>query len=541
VEEETTTGFPATHHPLSLEILMSAITLRRWAAVLVLLTISFVLVTVCTEWSAARPGEAKPPTVFVPPVQPGTWPMLGGTPGRNQVNPLPQTIPATWEVSKGKEGNLKWSIPLGTYSYGGPVIAGGRIFIGTNNANPRDPKVTGDKGIVMCFDEATGKFLWQAVHDKLPNPNLNDTKEHGVASNPVIDGDRLYYVSNRCEVVCATTAGKGDKADILWTYDLIKELKVYPCYLANSSPLVIDDLVFALTANGTNPDTGALPSPEAPTLVAINKKTGKLAWSDASPGKGIMYGQWSSPAAYQVDGVWQVVYGGGDGWLRGFDAASGKALWKFDLNPKNAVFKRGGSGDRSFVVGVPVVAEGRIYVAVGWDPDASGAGHLWCIDPTRKPGNKDLDLTPPDQSFDPKSPANKDSGLVWHLGGPILPRPKKGRDIYFGRTLSTVAVHDGLVYAAEMEGFLKCLDARTGEVIWDEDLKSGTWNSPFYVDGKVFMGTDNEMIVFKAGRQKQRLATIDMEHPLKTPPVAVNGVLYVNTSEMLFAISQGGK
>ncbi len=278
--------------------------------------------------------------------------------------------------------------------------------------------------------------------------------------------------------------------------------------------------------------------------MAVNKKTGKLAWSDASPGKNIMEGQWSSPAALQVDGVWQVIYGGGDGWLRGFEARTGKLLWKFDLNPKNAVFKPGGAGDRNYVVAVPVVADNKIYIAVGQDPDAgNSAGHVWCIDPTKKPTNKDLDLSPPDQSFDPKAPANKDSGLVWHYGGPVVPKPKQGvRDIHFGRSVSTVAVHDGLVYAAELTGFLKCLDARTGELVWEVDLKSGTWSSPFYVDGKVYLGTDEgDLYVFKAGRKLEQLAKIDMGNPLKTPPVAVNGVLYLTNSETLFAISPDGK
>ncbi len=209
--------------------------------------------------------------------------MLGGTPARNMANPTEKNIPADWSIDKDKPVNLKWSVTMGTYSYGGPVIAGGRIFVGTNNDKPRDPKVTGDKGIVMCFDEATGKFLWQAVHDKLPNVAVNDTKEHGVASSPAVDGDRLYYLSNRCEMVCATTAGANGKADILWTFDMIKELKVVPCYLVNSSPVVIDDLVFALTANGVDATQNPppLPTPEAPPRVAINKKTGKQGGSDA--------------------------------------------------------------------------------------------------------------------------------------------------------------------------------------------------------------------------------------------------------------------
>ena len=89
----------------------------------------------------------------------------------------------------------------------GPVIAGGKIFVGTNNERPRDPSIKGDKGILMCFRESDGKFLWQAVHDKLPNADDNDLAKQGVGSTPAVDGNRVYYVSNRCELVCADVDG----------------------------------------------------------------------------------------------------------------------------------------------------------------------------------------------------------------------------------------------------------------------------------------------------------------------------------------------
>src|SRR5262249_39804337 len=152
---------------------------------------------------------------------------------------------------KGKEKHLKWTAQLGTTAFGGPVIARGRIFVGTNNERPRDPKVKGDKGVMMCFRVTDGAFLWQILHDKLPDTGANDFPQMGVASTPCVDGERVYYVSNRAELVCADVAGdeKTGKGKVVWTFDMIKQVDVYPCYLANSSPLVVDDLVYALTAN----------------------------------------------------------------------------------------------------------------------------------------------------------------------------------------------------------------------------------------------------------------------------------------------------
>src|SRR3982750_557277 len=59
--------------------------------------------------------------------------------------------------------NIKWSAKLGTETYSTPIISRGRVYIGTNNSEPRDPKHQGDRGVLMCLDEKTGRLLWQLV------------------------------------------------------------------------------------------------------------------------------------------------------------------------------------------------------------------------------------------------------------------------------------------------------------------------------------------------------------------------------------------
>jgi outer membrane protein assembly factor BamB len=472
-----------------------------------------------------------------------SWPMFGGTVSRNMVDLKEKGILDTFSNKKGKEVNVKWVARLGDLAYGGPVVAGGRIFVGTNNEVPRDKDVTGDKGVLMCFREADGTFLWQAVHDKLPGGDANDSVHQGVISTPAVDGDRVYYVSNRAELVCADV--KGDeathKAKILWSLDMIKELGVFPCQASSCSPLVVGDLVFVVTGNGVDiTNDHKMPAPNAPSFIAVKKDSGKVVWQDSSPGKNVMDGQWSNPTAAEVNGKWQVIFPGGDGWLYAFEAATGKLLWKFDCNPKKSVYKPGGRGDRGFPVGTPVVWENKCYASIGDEPDncTGKPGHLWCIDIAKEPKNPDKDLSPVKDNFDPNAAVNKDSGLVWHHGGPILPRPEDGsREFIFGRTMSTVAVHDGLVYAAEYIGFLQCLDARTGKKYWEYDLRDPTWCSPLYVDGKLFMGTDGDLHVFTPGKDLKEPKKVSVDGQLKVPPVAVNGVLYVNTGTHLYAIA----
>jgi outer membrane protein assembly factor BamB len=499
----------------------------------------------------------------------GTWPMFGGSLNRNMVNTSETNVPTEWSVEEGSQKNIKWVAELGSKAYGGPVVASGKVFIGTNNQKPKNPKIKGDKGIVMCFDEGTGKFLWQAVHDKLPAGRVNDWPEEGICSTPYIEGNRLYYVSNRAELVCADTEGfldgKNDgaqdekykdkiDADFIWRLDMIKELDVFPHNLATSSPLVVGDLIFLVTSNGVDEGHINIPQPAAPSFIAVNKHTGKVVWHDRSPterliqqsgenklvlikqlvdkGQVLMHGQWSSPVYAVADGKPQVIFPGGDGWLYSFEPATGKLIWKFDCNPKNSIYKLGGKGTRSDFIATPVVHENKVYIGVGQDPEhKEGVGHLWCIDIT-----KEGDVSPADDNFDPKSPANKNSALVWHYGG--LGDPDKiGRNYYFGRTMSSCAIHDGLLYVAELAGYLHCLDARTGEKYWDHDMGAATWSSPYWVDGKIYQGNDNgELLIFAHGKEKKLITTIDMQGKVRATPVVANGVLYVMTENKLYAI-----
>ncbi len=476
---------------------------------------------------------------------------------RNLVNTTDKDISLDFSLEKDSEMGVLWKARLGKTSYAGPVIAGGKIFVGTNNENPRDPALKGDAGVIMCFEEKSGHFLWQSVHDVLDNEAQNNAHQ-GIASTPFVEGNRVYYVSNRCELVCADANGdpkKPGKAKILWTLDMIKELKVFPSQLACSSPVVYGDLVFAVTGNGLNilADPAELPSPDAPSFVAVDKRTGRVRWTNASPGKNIMQGQWTGPAIVAPKGSKpQVLFPGGDGWLYSFEAETGKLIWKFDCNPKSAVyaFKNKRISDKSYFVAIPLVWEDRVYIGVGCNPseEGHGVGHLWCIDPAKTPKNADRDLSPatipgekpkdrPQTIFDPKDPKNKDSGLVWHFGGKIEPEPKKGRKFYFGRTVSNCAIHEGLLYIPDNEGYFYCLDAQTGERFWDVDLKSPVWASPYVVDGKVFIGNEQgDLHVLAHGKTLKKLAKIDVGPAVKTPIKVVNGVLYVLTEGYLFAV-----
>ena len=101
--------------------------------------------------------------------------------------------------------NLKWAAKIGSQSYGNVTVAGGKVFIGTNDENPRDPRHQGDRSILMCFDEKSGEFLWQLVVPKLASGKVNDWEGLGLLSSPCVEGNRVYLVTSRCEVICLDT------------------------------------------------------------------------------------------------------------------------------------------------------------------------------------------------------------------------------------------------------------------------------------------------------------------------------------------------
>jgi outer membrane protein assembly factor BamB len=498
------------------------------------------------------------------------WPMFGGTLARNLVNLKETNIPSEAAVLKGKEKNVKWSADLGSKAYGGPVISGGKVFIGTNNGKPRNPAIVGDKGVLMCFDEKSGKFLWQQVHKKLEAGRVNDWPDEGICSSPFIEGDHFYYVTNRSEVICAKTSD----GTPLWTFDMIAKLKNFPHNLSTCSPLVAGETLYLITSNGVDEGHINIPEPEAPSFIALNKKTGDLQWKSSAPtdpilearkagktvdikqminkGEVLMHGQWSNPVYAEPNGRGMIIFPGGDGWMRGFDPKNGELLWKFDCNPKGTFYELGAEATRNDFVCTPVVWKDKLYISVGQDPEhLKGVGHLWCIDIAKKPANKEKDLSPVDNNFDPKAAVNKDSGLVWHYGGYLDPKPKRGRNYKYGRSMSTCAVHDGLCYAADFDGHFYCFDALSGKLNYEFNMNAETWSSPTWIDGHIYIGNEEgKLFVFKHGAtEKEPLNTIamtvdpDIVTRIRATPIACNGVLYVMTEDpcMLWAISPGGK
>ena len=456
------------------------------------------------------------------PTRGGDWPMWGGRPDRNMVSPE-KNLPAAWGAGK----NIKWIAELGDQTWGNPVVTGGRVFIGTNNGKPRNPAVKGDRGVLMCLSAEDGKFQWQAVHEKLEAGDAEDWEYIGICSTPCVVGDRVYYVSNRAELVCCDAEGfldgendgpfKGEKltgkrdADIVWILDMREDLGIRPYQASASSPLVVGDLVFAVTGQGISEETHKVKDPQAPSFVAVDRSTGKVVWQDNSPGERILNGQWASPAYGVVDGQAQVAFPGGDGWLYAFEPKAGKLLWKFNCKAHEKVSDEGKPETSNHLLATPVYSGNRVLIAVGDNPESNtdANGCLRAID-ARKRG----DVTK--------------SAELWRVAGEE-----------FTSSISNVAARDGRVYAVQLRGFLDCFDSESGKRLWQHDFLTLVWGSPLVADGKVYVRTEEgDTFVFQEGPKKKILATNVLPSLANGTVVASGGVLYVAGTTRLYAISR---
>ncbi|MGH9347640.1 MAG: PQQ-binding-like beta-propeller repeat protein [Vicinamibacterales bacterium] len=446
------------------------------------------------------------------------WPMWGGAPNRNMVSTL-TGMPAKWDVKSGQ--NVKWMAALGSQSYGNPVVAGGVVLVGTNNEALRDPKQGGDRGVLMAFRESNGEFLWQATFEKLASGRANDWPFQGIASSPLVIGEVAYFVTNRAQVIAADIHGFHDDEndgpfkeekltgrndpDFIWIFDMMEEVGAFPHNLANCSPVAHGDLLFCGTGNGQDESHVNIPSPKAPSLIALNRTTGTLVWEDNSVEDRILHGQWSAPAVGTIGGVEQVVHGQGDGWIRGYEAATGKKLWEFDTNPKDSVWPK----TRNELISTPVIVDNVVYIQNGQDPEhGEGVGHAYAIDATKRG-----DITK--------------AGLIWHYDK-------------IRRSISTPAVHEGIVYMADFSGFLHALDAKTGKPYWVHDLFAAVWSSPFVVDGKLYLGDeDGDIVVMQPGKEAKVIAEMNMGSSVYSTVVPANGTLFIMNRNQLWALAEG--
>jgi outer membrane protein assembly factor BamB len=439
------------------------------------------------------------------------------------------------ELPDSFEHHVKWTADLGTESYGTPIVANGKVLIATNNERPRDARHQGDRGVLMCFDEKDGHLVWQLVVPKMEDDPYLDWPRVGMASTPTVEGDRVYTLTNRGEVVCLDLNGMANgndgpykdegkhmtprgqapmepgplDADIIWICDLVKEAGVHIHDQVEGSVLIDGDLLYVNSNNGVDNTHRRIRSPDAPSLVVLDKHTGKIVGRDDQHiGPNIFHSTWSSPSLGVVNGRRTIFFGGADGICYSFEAldpmrrsdevTSVRNVWKFDCDPAGRVpdihkFISNRNEGPSEILGMPVFLDNKVYVVA--------TGDLWwgkrrswlkCIDPTQQG-----DVTATAQ--------------IWSY-----PNSRE--------CCSTPAIYDGMVFVTDCGGVIHCVDAATGHPIWTHKADGGFWASPMVADGKLYIGTRaGEFDVLEASRNKHVISSTNIGDPISATVTAAKG------------------
>jgi outer membrane protein assembly factor BamB len=466
---------------------------------------------------------------------------------RNMVS-AEKNLPAKFDTKSGL--NVKWSARLGTETHSTPIVAGGRVYIGTNNGEPRDPKHEGDRGVLMCFDEKTGRFLWQLVVPKREEDRFHDWPNTGISSPVTVEGDRVYLVSNRGEVMCLDARGLSNgndgpyrdearhmtptntaplalgptDADILWLFDLTSGAGIWSHDSAHSSILIHGDHLYLNSGTGVDNTHKKIRTPDAPSLIVIDKHTGRyLAREQEAIAPNIFHCTWAAPALADIEGKSHIFFAAGNGLLYAFEplkrnSSPGQVetlrkLWAFDFDPnapKENVYRFNQNrreGPTTFY-GMPVVQNGRIYLAGGGDL-FWGKNDAWlkCIAATNISGTTN-------------------TAELWSY-----PLEK--------HVLSTPAIYYGMVFISDCGRKMHCVDAGTGKPLWTHDIKGEVWASPLVADGKVYLCTrEGEFYIFAATREKQLLHHTNLGDKISATVTAANGTLFVATMSHLYAVAQ---
>lgn len=466
---------------------------------------------------------------------------------RNMVSTV-TGLPNTFNPETGD--NIKWTAPLGSHGYATPTISGGKVLIGANNADERDPRHQGDRGVLLCLDESDGRLLWQLVVPRLEGDRWNDWPMISICSPPTVEGNRVYVMTNRSEVLCLDLNGQADgndgpfqgenwfmaptgertyeittkDADIIWSYDMKLELGMSPHDSPHASILLDGDILYINTCNGVDYQHLETRSIDAPSLIALDKKTGRLlAKDDENFGPRIFHSSWSSPALGEIKGQKLLFFAGPDGIMYAFKALAQSTsrehiqtfnkVWQFDCDPtapKENIhdYLRNRTESPVNFMGMPVLYKNRVYVTVGGDL-WWGKREAWlkCIDAT-----KTGDIT--------------ESGEIWS-------HPLESH------SFATPSISNGLVYVTDCGKNLHCIDAESGASHWMHKLKLDSWSSALIADKKVFVGSQGrDFWIFDEGKEKNVLDSIKLDSPINSSPVAANGVLYISTETTLYAIQE---
>lgn len=332
---------------------------------------------------------------------------------------------------------------------------------------------------VLALDRDSGRVLWNRAVFTQATGHRNPRNSYATPT-PCTDGQRVYTVFGDGSFAALNFAG-----DVVWTN---RSFPFYSEHGLGTSPILWEDLLIMARdgSNDADPKSLGWQTPwDKSFVLALDTRTGQVRWQT---GRGL------SRIAHVVPNLWtdpngrvQVISGAGDV-VQGFDARTGERLW----SSKNI-----GEG----VVPSIVIGDGLAFTASGW-------GGRESIKAFRLGGQGDLGET----------------NLAWEQRKSL---PRIPSYLYLKPHLFTVT--EG--------GIAMCLNAATGDIVWQERVGGSFSASPVAADGRLYLlADDGQTTVLDAGPEFKILARNPLGEPAQASIAIAQGRLFIRTESHLRSI-----
>jgi outer membrane protein assembly factor BamB len=414
----------------------------------------------------------------------GDWPEFRGPFGNGHVaaakEHAPIGLPLEWSETK----NIRWKTVIPHRGWSTPVVMNGQVWLTTATED-------GHEYYAICVDAKTGNVLHEKKLFHVDNPEPLGNRLNCYASpSPAIEPGRVYVHFGSYGTACLDT----QTGDVLWQRNDL------PCrhYRGPSSSVVLYEDLVILTFDGV----------DLQYVAALDKKTGETVWKtdrDVQWNDQNVAGK-SPEAAQQIrdgdhrkahstplviaseDGRTQMLSGGAKAAFS-YDPSTGSELWRIEF-------------DDFSVAPRPIFHDGIAYMVTGiTHPE------LWAIRVANASGN-----------------IGDSDNILWRLTSRVA------------RTASPIFV-DGLIYMVSDDGIINCIDAETGDGVWQKRVGGAFAASPIYGDGRIyFCDQDGQTAVIEPGREFMALATNTLDDGCMASPAVDGKAIILRTKTHLYRI-----
>lgn len=372
--------------------------------------------------------------------------------------------------------HVRWKTAIPGRGYSSPAVHGDRLFLTSCLEN--SARRSGDR-VLFCLDRLSGKIVWQRTVLTAPLERKHSLNSYA-SSTPAADGERVFVsflgAGNTMQVCCYDHAGHQR-----WQVSPGKLLSVHGFC---SSPVLYRDTVIL---NGDQDAQGY--------LVALDRATGKQVWRTDRPNRTRSYCVPILIPDPKRNGATQLVLAGSK-CVTGYDADTGKLLWIHD-------------GPTEQYVASLVLHQGLLFLTTGF-PEF----HLMGLRPD---GAGNITGT---------------EYVVWH-------RPHEQNGARGAAYVPSPLAYAGHLFVVSDEGYLACLEGKTGKRLWLKKLGRRHSASPVLVEGQMVIPDDDGKVwIVKASSRFEVVRVIDMKETIYASPAVSQGCLFLRTLSELYCIGE---